>query len=135
MYARSPTSQLTILRARLDLQSQSAIFLLMAQPSLLENLRKAHQGNYSVILSLLGCLDQGLQSKRLVDRVIDTCAYLHFILNRRRLYRLFHCAGDHVSNLREDVLIHRIRYSLTTADQDEGMREALLDKASRSLEQ
>ncbi|KIM67616.1 hypothetical protein SCLCIDRAFT_1210267 [Scleroderma citrinum Foug A] len=97
------------------LQSQSAIFLLMAQPSLLENLRKAHQGNYSVILSLLGCLDQGLQSKRLVDRVIDTC--------------------DHVSNLREDVLIHRIRYSLTTADQDEGMREALLDKASRSLEQ
>lgn len=28
-------------------------------------------GNYGVILSLLGCLDQGLQAKRLVDRVID----------------------------------------------------------------
>lgn len=45
----------------------------MAQPVLLENLRKAHQGNYGVILSLLGCLDHGLQAKRLVDRVIDAC--------------------------------------------------------------
>ncbi|KAL4066939.1 inositol hexakisphosphate-domain-containing protein [Scleroderma yunnanense] len=97
------------------LNSQSAISLLMTQPSLLENLRKAHQGNYSVVLSLLGCLDHGLQSKKLVDRVIDTC--------------------DHVINLREDILTHRIRYSLTTADQDEDMREALLNKASRALEQ
>ncbi|KAG1855369.1 hypothetical protein DFJ58DRAFT_786310 [Suillus subalutaceus] len=45
------------------LHSQSVIALLMAQPTLLENLRKAHQGNYGVILSLLG----------LVDRVIDAC--------------------------------------------------------------
>lgn len=97
------------------LHSQSAIALLMAQPSLLENLRKAYQGNYSVILSLLGCLDRGLQAKRLVDRVIDTC--------------------DHVINLREDVLIHRIRYALTTLDQDEYKREELLNKASRALEQ
>ncbi|KAG6332100.1 hypothetical protein ID866_6987 [Astraeus odoratus] len=97
------------------LHSQSAIALLMAQPSLLENLRKAHQGNYSVILSLLGLLDHGLQAKRLVDRVIDTC--------------------DHVINLREDVLIHRIKYSLTTPDQDEEKREELLNKASRALEQ
>ncbi|KAI6025906.1 inositol hexakisphosphate-domain-containing protein [Pisolithus orientalis] len=97
------------------LQSQSAIALLMAQPSLLENLRKAHQGNYSAILSLLGCLDQGLQAKRLVDRVVDTC--------------------DHVINLREDVLILRIQYALTTLDQDEYRREELLNKASRALEQ
>ena len=43
----------------------------MSHPVLLENLRKAHIGNYGVILSLLGCLDHGLQVKRLVDRVID----------------------------------------------------------------
>jgi hypothetical protein len=51
--------------------TQSAIELLMTQPTLLENLRKAHLGNYSVVLSLLGCLDRGLQAKKLVDRVID----------------------------------------------------------------
>lgn len=57
-----------------DKNSQSAIELLMAQPSLLENLRKAHMGNYGVILSLLGCLDSGLQAKKLVDRIIDASA-------------------------------------------------------------
>ncbi|KIJ13397.1 hypothetical protein PAXINDRAFT_170473 [Paxillus involutus ATCC 200175] len=96
------------------LHSQSAIALLMAQPMLLENLRRAHQGNYGVILSLLGCLDYGLQAKRLVDRVIDTC--------------------DHVTNLREDVLIHRVRYSLTTPENDEAKRDEILVEAGRSLE-
>ena len=43
----------------------------MADPTLLENLRKAHMGNYGIILSLLGCLDDGLHAKRLVDRVVD----------------------------------------------------------------
>ncbi|KAG2049290.1 hypothetical protein BDR06DRAFT_961637 [Suillus hirtellus] len=96
------------------LHSQSVIALLMAQPTLLENLRKAHQGNYGVILSLLGCLDHGLQAKRLVDRVIDAC--------------------DHVNNLREDILTYRVKYSLTTADSDESKREDLLSKARRALE-
>lgn len=57
--------------------SQSAIELLMSQPALLENLRKAHMGNYGVILSLLGCLDHGLQAKKLVDRVIDASMSKH----------------------------------------------------------
>ncbi|KAG1804399.1 inositol hexakisphosphate-domain-containing protein [Suillus subaureus] len=96
------------------LHSQSVIALLMAQPTLLENLRKAHQGNYGVILSLLGCLDHGLQAKRLVDRVIDAC--------------------DHVTNLREDVFTYRVKYSLTTADNDESKREDLLSKARSALE-
>lgn len=96
------------------LHSQSVIALLMAQPTLLENLRKAHQGNYGVILSLLGCLDHGLQAKRLVDRVIDAC--------------------DHVNNLREDVFTYRVKYSLTTADNDESKREDLLSKARSALE-
>ncbi|OJA21653.1 hypothetical protein AZE42_09324 [Rhizopogon vesiculosus] len=96
------------------LHSQSVIALLMAQPTLLESLRKAHQGNYGVILSLLGCLDDGLQAKKLVDRVIDAC--------------------DHVTNLREDILTHRVKYSLTTADGDEIKREEHLSKARRALE-
>jgi protein-tyrosine phosphatase len=96
------------------LHSQSVITLLMAQPALLENLRKAHQGNYGVILSLLGCLDHGLQAKRLVDRVIDAC--------------------DHVTNLREDIFTYRVKYSLTTADNDESKREDLLSKARSALE-
>ncbi|KAG2117755.1 inositol hexakisphosphate-domain-containing protein [Suillus clintonianus] len=96
------------------LHSQSVIALLMAQPTLLENLRKAHQGNYGVILSLLGCLDHGLRAKRLVDRVIDAC--------------------DQVTNLREDILTHRVKYSLTTADSDESKQEDHLSKARGALE-
>ncbi|KAJ7472784.1 inositol hexakisphosphate-domain-containing protein [Mycena latifolia] len=92
--------------------SQSAIELLMAQPALLDNLRKAHMGSYGVILSLLGCLDHGLQAKRLVDRVID--------------------ATDHVTNLREDILIHRLKYSMTSMDDVKA--QDYLDKAAKALE-
>ncbi|KAJ7822077.1 inositol hexakisphosphate-domain-containing protein [Mycena olivaceomarginata] len=92
--------------------SQSAIELLMTQPALLDNLRKAHMGNYGVILSLLGCLDHGLQAKRLVDRVID--------------------AADHVTNLREDILMHRLKYSMTSMEEAKG--EDFLDKAVKALE-
>ncbi|KAJ6545040.1 inositol hexakisphosphate-domain-containing protein [Mycena vulgaris] len=92
--------------------SQSAIELLMTQPALLDNLRKAHMGSYGVILSLLGCLDHGLRAKRLVDHVID--------------------ATDHVTNLREDILIHRLKYSMTSMDEAKG--EDFLDKAVKALE-
>ncbi|KAK7006097.1 inositol hexakisphosphate-domain-containing protein [Favolaschia claudopus] len=92
--------------------SQSAIELLMTQPAMLENLRKAHMGNYGVILSLLGCLDHGLRAKRLVDRVID--------------------ATDHVTHLREDILVHRLKYSMTTMEEAKG--EDSLDKAVKALE-
>ncbi|TFY62986.1 hypothetical protein EVJ58_g3511 [Rhodofomes roseus] len=93
--------------------SQTAIEILLTQPTLFESLRKAHMGNYGIILSLLGCLDHGLKSKKLVDRVIDSC--------------------DQVTNLREDVFTHRVRYSLTTT-MDETQRENVLVKAVRSLE-
>lgn len=62
-----------------DTNSQSAVELLMSQPTLLENLRRAHQGNYSLILGLLGCLDDGSRAKKLVDKVIDTSPYSHSI--------------------------------------------------------
>ncbi|KAF8223849.1 hypothetical protein L208DRAFT_1314989 [Tricholoma matsutake] len=92
--------------------SQSAIELLMSHPALLDNLRKAHMGNYGVILSLLGCLDRGLQAKKLVDRVIDST--------------------DQVTNLREDILIYRIKYSLTSMEEAQG--ENFLKKAVKAME-
>ncbi|KAJ3797672.1 inositol hexakisphosphate-domain-containing protein [Lentinula aff. detonsa] len=95
-----------------DPTSQSALQLLITEPTLLENLRKAHMGNYGIILSLLGCLDDGLQAKRLVDRVID--------------------ANDHVSHLREDILMHRIKYALTTMEAEKG--EAMIKRAGKAIE-
>ncbi|KAJ7767113.1 inositol hexakisphosphate-domain-containing protein [Mycena metata] len=109
------TSGLVCIEQNIGLQnrnSQSAIELLMTHPALLDNLRKAHMGNYGVILSLLGCLDHGLRAKRLVDRVID--------------------ATDHVTNLREDILMHRLKYSMTSMDEAKG--EDFLDKAVKALE-
>ncbi|KAH9928428.1 inositol hexakisphosphate-domain-containing protein [Amylocystis lapponica] len=104
----------SILQQCLDTKnSTSAIELLLTQPTLLDSLRKAHMGNYGVILSLLGCLDHGLKSKKLVDRVIDSC--------------------DHVTNLREDIFVSRVKYSLTTT-MDEAEREVFLNKAVQSLE-
>lgn len=41
--------------------------------------------------------------------------------------------GDQVTNLREDIFTHRVRYSLTTT-MDEAQREGVLAKAVRSLE-
>ncbi|KAI0768012.1 inositol hexakisphosphate-domain-containing protein [Trametes elegans] len=103
-----------ILQQELDKKnSQSAIELLLTHPSLLEALRKAHMGNYGVILSLLGCLEHGIKAKKLVDKVIDVC--------------------DHVVNLREDIFINRIRYSLTTAAED-NERFIFLNKAVKALE-
>lgn len=93
--------------------SQSAIEILMNNPTLLENLRKAHQGNYGIILSLLGCLDHGMETKRLVDRIID--------------------ATDHATHLREDILVERLRYSMTMT-MDESKREDFLQKGAKALE-
>ncbi|KIJ51469.1 hypothetical protein M422DRAFT_157971 [Sphaerobolus stellatus SS14] len=92
--------------------TSSAIEWLLAHPTHTDNLRKASHGNYGIILSLLGCLDNGLSVKRLVDKVIDSC--------------------DHVVNLREDILINRIKFSLTTMEDKK--REVYLDKAAKALE-
>ncbi|KZP00352.1 hypothetical protein CALVIDRAFT_560340 [Calocera viscosa TUFC12733] len=90
----------------------SAVELLLAQPALMDNLRMAFKGNYSVILSLLGFLDDGLKAKQLVDSVIDSC--------------------DHVINLREDILSLRVKYSLTSMDDKK--RRNYLGRAARALE-
>ncbi|KZT41862.1 hypothetical protein SISSUDRAFT_1069720 [Sistotremastrum suecicum HHB10207 ss-3] len=92
--------------------SQSVTEILLQNPVLLDNLRKAHQGSYGIVLSLLGCLDNGLAVKQLVDRVIDSC--------------------DHVCNLREEVLSQRVKYSLMAMDERRGLE--MLDRAVRALE-
>ena len=53
--------------------------MLLTQPGLLDNLRKGYLGNYSPILSLLGCLDDGFEAKRLADKVIDACQTTLFL--------------------------------------------------------
>jgi hypothetical protein len=40
---------------------------------MLEQLRKAHMGNYQLVLSLISSLDHGRQMKRVVDTIIDNC--------------------------------------------------------------
>jgi hypothetical protein len=104
----------------------------MTQPTLLESLRKAYIGNYGVIQSLLGCLDQGLYAKRLADRMIDA-SELYFLL-----LALVHDANtpiaDQVVNLREDVLRYRLMYSLKTMDQDDEKGDLYLKKAVKALE-
>ncbi|KAG7089324.1 hypothetical protein E1B28_011021 [Marasmius oreades] len=92
--------------------SLSAIELLMSNPTLLDNLRKAHMGSYGIILSLLGCLEHGVRAKKLADKVID--------------------ANDHVLNLREDILIARLRYSLTTMEEEKG--QVFFERAGKALE-
>jgi hypothetical protein len=101
----------------------------MARPVLLEDLRKAHTGNYGVILSLLGCLDDGLRVKRLVDRIIDNCVLcFQSCVDFERI-----CfAGDHVSNLREEILTFRLKYSLATMEGEE--MEYLLSRAGKAME-
>lgn len=59
-----------------------------------------------------------VRKKRLVttSTLIETSTYL----------------ADQVTNLREDILIHRLNYSLTTMDEEKG--EDLLNKAVKALE-
>ncbi len=41
-------------------------------------------------------------------------------------------AGDHVVNLREEIIVHRLRYSITNLDDKQ--RDAYIDKAVKALE-
>lgn len=93
-------------------RSDAAIDLLSSHPNLLESLRRAHMGNYNIVLSLLSALDNGRDTKRLVDVIIDNC--------------------DAVVNLRESVLEYRIKYSVASGEENS---QLYLDKAMRALEQ
>jgi len=92
--------------------SASAIELLVSQPTLQHNLVKALSGNYQFILSLLGCIDNGFGVKQIVDRIINAC--------------------DQVIDLRQEILVNRLKYSLANFD-DHGRTE-YLKKATKALE-
>jgi hypothetical protein len=87
-------------------------------------------GSYGIILSLLGMLDNGLKTKKLVDKVIDSCKcrLSHMGCTRELMFR----TGDHVVNLREDILVHRIKYSLSSLEEPDG--NSLLQRAGKALE-
>jgi hypothetical protein len=104
-------------------QPASATDLLAQYPPLLESLRKAHMGNYQVVLSLLSSLDNGREVKRLVDALIDTCEVFD--------PSLANMTGDSVVNLREAVVEHRIKYSVAAMDDHD--RQVWLDRALRSV--
>ena len=88
-------------------------------------------GNYGIVLSLLGCLEHGIKSKKLVDKVIDVCAYSYPIVHHFLIPDLL--TGDHVVNIREEIFLNRIRYSLTTAVDDKE-RDDFLSSAVKALE-
>ena len=90
-------------------------------------------GNYGVVLSLLGCLENGLKAKKLVDTVIDDCKWMLSVSTQPFATKLSRSTGDIVTNLREDIFVNRLKYSLTTS-MDEEEREAFLNRAVKSLE-
>lgn len=92
--------------------SKSAIELLLSQPALLDSLRSANMGDYGIIRQLAGLLDEGLENKAVVDAAIDSCA--------------------HVTNLREAILLERVRYS--TQAMDDNRSGDHLQRAVKALE-
>ncbi|XP_004345330.1 hypothetical protein CAOG_06581 [Capsaspora owczarzaki ATCC 30864] len=69
----------------------SAIEWALARGSLISSLGDALTGHYQVITNLIRYLANGPQSKLLVDDIIDRC--------------------EAMINLRESILVHRVRYS------------------------
>jgi hypothetical protein len=88
-------------------------------------MRKAHMGNYQIVLALISSLDQGRRIKRLVDEVIDCCELASLTADEADV------SGAAVVNLREHVIDYRIRYSVASLDDKE--RQGLLEKALRSV--
>ncbi|KAJ3335694.1 hypothetical protein HDU93_004652 [Gonapodya sp. JEL0774] len=81
----------TALRGRMD--RGSALESALSRPGpLLSNLRAAVLGQYHPILQLASVLEHGSASKRALDSIIDRC--------------------DMIVNLREVVLVHRVRYAV-----------------------
>lgn len=107
--SRADSSMAKSLRATWDKQAQAQILLrlvqllgiagadspvelLLGSPNLLDALRRALIGDFSVIRALCGILDAGLDDKVVVDVAIDSSA--------------------HLTNLREAILLERASYAL-----------------------
>lgn len=55
-----------------------------------------------------------------------------FLSKLHLIHQLPRLSADQVTNLREDILIHRLKYSLTSMDEAKG--EVSLNKAVKALE-
>ena len=71
---------------------RDALQLALCRGVMLDDLRNAICGNYQIILQLLSVLSDGQAAKNTLDQAIDRCGVL--------------------TNLREDIFINRIKYSL-----------------------
>lgn len=73
--------------------SHSAIDWALARCPIINDLRNAVLGNYQCILQLTSVINNGTKIKRIVDDAINKC--------------------DRLINLREEILIYRVSYSVT----------------------
>lgn len=85
-----------ILEKALGNKDQSAVQWVMKRDQIIETLLSALSGNYKVVLDLVRVLEDGNQCKKTVDIAIDHCEYL--------------------LNLRESILIGRVRHSIQVPD-------------------
>ncbi|KAI9486886.1 MAG: inositol hexakisphosphate-domain-containing protein [Benjaminiella poitrasii] len=92
---------------------RSAIEWALERGSLIENLKEAIMGNYNMITSLTAVLDSGNFSKKMLDEIIDR--------------------SDAVINLREDILMNRIKQ---TTQQTSGYesKSSYISKAASGLQ-
>lgn len=77
-------------------QQQSAIQWVLKRDQIIDDLLAALSGNYKVVLDLVRVLEKGVQCKHIVDHAIDRC--------------------EDMLNLRETILIGRVRHSLQLPD-------------------
>lgn len=103
-----------ILEQSLDskMSPRSAIEWALSRGDMIENLKEAVKGNYQTITALSGVLDSGYFSKKMLDQIIDQ--------------------SDAVVNLREDILINRIKQ--TTVSNYESKSNSPIVRAAVALQ-
>ncbi|KAI8809960.1 inositol hexakisphosphate-domain-containing protein [Cladochytrium replicatum] len=74
-----------------QVRPRSAVDWALARGQMIDDLKNAVLGNYLVVLQLVSVLSEGRSCKRLLDEVIDQCEVM--------------------MNIREVILLHRVRYS------------------------
>jgi hypothetical protein len=71
----------------------SAIEWALARSSIIDNLKNAILGNFQIINNMTSVLEEGGKDKFVLDRIIDQC--------------------DNLINIREEILMLRVRHSIT----------------------
>ena len=78
-------------------------------------------------MSLLGCINNGLQVKRVADTIIDSCKCVDRVITKDNFV-----IGAHVLNLRDSILSQRVKASLVMPD--EARKSEPLSRAVKALE-